>query len=42
LLEAKTWNDLPEANRRAVEAVAYGLGLSIDELCTGFRGAAKE
>jgi len=32
VLEEKIWNEIPEANRRALEAAADGLGLSIDEL----------
>jgi len=42
VLKEKTWNDLPEANRRAVEAAANGLGLSNDDLRSRFRGAAEE
>jgi len=42
VLEEKTWKSLPEANRRAVEAAADGLGLSIDELRNGFRGTAQK
>lgn len=32
VLHEETWRDIPEANRRAVEAAADGLGISIDEL----------
>lgn len=42
VLEEKTWNYLPGANRRAVEAAADGLGISIDELRVRLRVAAQE
>lgn len=42
VLDASTWGEIPEANRRAVEAAADGLGLSIEDLRTRLRAAAQE
>jgi len=42
VLEESTWNEIPEANRRAVEAAANGLGLSIDELRRRLRVATED
>lgn len=42
VLEKKSWNEIPGSNRRAVEAAADALGLSIEELRRRIRVAAQE
>lgn len=42
VLDEVTWNELPEANRRAVVTAANGLGLPIQELRRRLRVATQE
>lgn len=37
--EEETWNEIPEANRLAVEAAASALGLALDGLPARFESA---